>query len=253
MQNIGIERRPPGWGSIALACSVAVIVAALPAAATAQAYQCRAPGNLPAARAATSQSPAIRTPTTAYTLALSWSPEFCRSRARDPAHRLQCSGPNAGGAGRFGFIVHGLWPEGARAAPQWCRQVPPPAASVVRGQLCRTPSVDLIGHEWAKHGSCMARDAGGYFKVGNILYDAMRFPAMEALSRDPALTAGALRQALADSNPGRPANSFGLLTSRTGWLREVRVCLNRRFRPARCAARQYGPRDAAALKIWRGL
>jgi len=115
------------------------------------------------------------------------------------------------------------------------------------------PSVDLIGHEWAKHGSCMARDAAGYYKVSSILFDSVRYPAMEALSRDPALTAGALRQALAEANPGRPANSFGLLTSRTGWLREVRVCLDRRFRATRCPARQYGPRDASALKIWRGL
>ncbi len=115
------------------------------------------------------------------------------------------------------------------------------------------PSVDLIGHEWAKHGSCMARDAAGYYKVSSILFDSMRYPAMEALSRDPALTAGALRQALAEANPGRPANSFGLLASRTGWLREVRVCLDRRFRPARCPARQYGLRDGARLKIWRGL
>ena len=27
-------------------------------------------------------------------VALSWSPEFCRTRARDPAHAVQCSGEN---------------------------------------------------------------------------------------------------------------------------------------------------------------
>ena len=157
----------------------------IPGAAQAQAYQCRVPSSLPAARPIASPGPALRLAPTAYTLALSWSPEFCRSRTRDSAHRLQCSGDT----GRFGFIVHGLWPEAARAAPQWCRKVPPPSASVVRGQLCRTPSVDLIGHEWAKHGSCMARDAAGYYKVSSILFDSVRFPAMESLSRDPALTA----------------------------------------------------------------
>ena len=71
--------------------------------------------------------------------------------------------------------------------------------------------------------------------------------------RDRALTAGAFRQALAEANPARPPASFGLLVSRTGWLREIRVCLDRRFRPARCKAQQAGPRDAAGLKIWRGL
>ena len=220
-----------------------------PAFSHAQAYQCRPPQSVPAARLETPDGPARRFAASGYTLALSWSPEFCRTRARNPSHRLQCSGS----MGRFGFVVHGLWPEGPRDWPQWCRLVPPPSSRVVRGQLCRTPTVGLIGHAWAKHGSCMAKGAAGYFKVSNILADAMRYPAMERLSREPPLTAGALRQAFAAANPGRPANTFGLLTSRTGWLREVKVCLDRRFRPAGCPARQYGPRDAATLKVWRGL
>ena len=215
----------------------------------AQAYQCRVPATLPAARPVTPDAPAQRSAITGYTLALSWSPEFCRGRERSPQDRLQCSGA----AGRFGFVVHGLWPEGAGRSPQWCRTVPPPAPAVVRSQLCRTPSTNLLSHEWAKHGSCMARDAAGYFRIANILSDAMRYPEMDSLSRDRALTAGKLREALAAANPGRPANSFGLLVNERGWLREIRVCLNRRFRPTRCAARQYGPRDAATLKIWRGL
>ena len=222
---------------------------ACPTAASAQAYQCRVPADLPVARPAMPDGPAQRMPITGYTLALSWSPEFCRGKERDPAQRLQCSGA----AGRFGFLVHGLWPEGAGRSPQWCRSVPLPPPTVVRGQLCRTPSVYLLAHEWAKHGSCMARDAAGYYRVSSILADAMRYPAMERLSRDRALTAGVLRKAFAEANPGRPANSFGLLVSERGWLREVRVCLDRRFRPARCEPRQAGPRDAATLKIWRGL
>ena len=220
-----------------------------PATASAQAYQCRVPADLPAVRASTPDGPAVRTPITGYSLALSWSPEFCRGKERDPAQHLQC----AGAAGRFGFIVHGLWPEGAARSPQWCRAVPPPTPTTVSGQVCRTPSAYLIAHEWAKHGSCMARDAAGYYRVSNILADAMRYPAMERLSRDPALTAGALRKALAEANPGRPPKSFGLLLNERGWLREIRVCLDRRFRAARCKAQQAGPRDTAALKIWRGL
>ena len=220
-----------------------------PGQAWAQAYQCRIPVDLPAARAVEPDEPAVRTPITGYSLALSWSPEFCRGKERDPAQRLQCSGT----AGRFGFIVHGLWPEGAGRAPEWCRAVPPPTPTTVRAQLCRSPSVSLIAHEWAKHGSCMARDAAGYYRVSNILADAMRYPEIDLLSREPGLTAGAFRKALAEANPGRPAASFGLVVSRSGWLREIRVCLDRRFRAVRCKAQQAGPRDAAGLKIWRGL
>ncbi|MCA1661567.1 MAG: ribonuclease T [Novosphingobium sp.] len=236
-----------------LSLSVAAALAlTAPASALAQAYQCRVPASVPAARAESGEP--RRMGIAGYTLALSWSPEFCRGRERSAEHRLQCSGA----MGRFGFVVHGLWPEGAAGYPQYCRRVSPPPPAVFRGQLCRTPKVELIAHEWAKHGSCMARDPAGYFRVSNILADAMRYPAMESLSREGesrpgALTAGKLRAAFAAANPGRPANSFGLRLSPRGWLREVLVCLDRRFRPRRCPAAQAGPRDAAGVKIWRGL
>jgi ribonuclease T2 len=215
----------------------------------AQAYQCRLPASAPAVRPVAPDGPARRSAITGYTLALTWSPEYCRGRERNAQDRLQCSGAG----GRFGFVVHGLWPEGRDRSPQWCRRVPAPSAGVIRGQLCRTPAAQLLAHEWAKHGSCMARDAEGYFRVASILADAMRYPAMERLSRAPDLTAGALRMALAEANPWRPPDSFGLLVNERGWLREVRVCLDRRFRAIRCRAGQSGPRDTAALKIWRGL
>ena len=235
--------------STKVTAAFALAATALPGVAAAQAYQCQLPATLPAARVVRPDAPAQRPPIAGYSLALSWSPEFCRGRERSPQDRLQCSGA----AGRFGFVVHGLWPEGAGNSPQWCRAVPPPSPAVVRGQLCRTPVVQLLAHEWAKHGSCMAHDAAGYFRVSNILSDLLRYPAMATLSRDPAMTAGKLREALAAANPGRAANSFGLLLNERGWLREIRACLDRRFRSTRCPARQYGPRDATGLKIWRGL
>jgi len=41
--------------------------------------------------------------------------------------------------------------------------------------------------------------------------------------------------------------------SRTGWLREIRLCYSKRFLPTRCDKRRFGPPDSAPLKIWRGL
>ena len=240
-------RLPTRRRSNSVAAAVALAALAWPGAAAGQAYQCRVPATVPAARAET--GPANRAAISGYTLALSWSPEYCRGKERSAADRLQCSGA----MGRFGFVVHGLWPEGAKSAPQFCGHVGPPPPAVIRGQLCRTPTVELVAHEWAKHGSCIARDAAGYFKISNILADSMHYPPVETLSREPTLTAGQLRAAFAKANPGRPANSFGLLLSPTGWLREVKVCLNPRFRSTRCPARQYGPRNTASVKIWRGL
>ena len=67
------------------------------------------------------------------------------------------------------------------------------------------------------------------------------------------LTAGDLRAAFAQLNPGIPASSIGLLVSNGGWLREVRVCYSAAMRPAACSKRTFGPKNAVPLKIWRGL
>lgn len=227
----------------------ALVAAALPVAALAQAWQCSVPAHWPRPAIERPDGPVRRVPVTGYTLALSWSPEFCRSHRGSAAQRMQCGGGN----GRFGFVVHGLWPEGAATFPQWCAKVAQPAPRVAAGQFCRTPSPALISHAWAKHGSCAFRRPEVYFRVSNILADAMRYPDMARLSRDRALNAGALRQALAQTNPGRPPQSFGLLLSRGGWLREVRVCLDQRYRPRRCPARNAGPRDSARVSIWRSF
>ncbi len=94
---------------------LAVALLGLPTKAIAQAYQCRMPQSVsvPQARA---DGPTRTDPVIGYTLALSWNPEFCKGRETDARQRTQCSGRN----GRFGLIVHGLWPDGRSTWPQWC-------------------------------------------------------------------------------------------------------------------------------------
>jgi ribonuclease T2 len=226
------------------------MLAFLPGLAQAQAYQCRVPSRIAAVPAPRMEGPARRAVIGRYSLALSWSPEFCRTRQRDGGHALQCSGAQ----GRFGFIVHGLWPEARRgAAPQWCSLNPRPSPAIIRSNLCMMPSPRLIEHEWAKHGSCMARRPEGYFKVAAILWNALRFPDMDRLSRDPQLTAGTLRQAFAAVNPGWRADAIAVETTRTGWLRELRLCYDHAFMPTACLRGQRGAGDRVRLKVWRGL
>ena len=75
---------------------------ALPLPALAQAYQCAPPANIGPLRPVTPDGPARRVPVSGYTLAVSWTPEYCKG-ARDRTS-MQCSGAN----GRFGFVLHGL-------------------------------------------------------------------------------------------------------------------------------------------------
>lgn len=226
------------------------VAAWLATPALAQAYQCRVPPQVTLPGPARPDGPTVRAPIGGYVLAVSWSPEYCRGgRASDPAN-MQCNGRN----GRFGFVLHGLWPEAAKGPPpQWCALEPRPREEDYRAQLCRTPVPWLIEHEWAKHGSCMARSPAGYYKVAGILWDSLRFPDADGLSRREGLTAGDLRRAFALNNRGWKKEAVGVLASNGGWLRELYLCYGKDFMPRTCPKRNFGPGDAAPLKIWRGL
>ena len=217
-------------------------------AAQAQSYQCRMP-QVTSAPSVTRDAPERQMPVTGYTLALSWSPEFCKGREGQRAQALQCSGRN----GRFGFVVHGLWPDGARGWPQWCATTQRPTGAQVAGQLCRSPSTRLVARQWAKHGSCMVRFPRTYYRVTNILYDSLRWPDFDRLSRKEELTAGDVRDWFVAANRGWRHDAVGVKLNARGWLQELRLCYDRRFMPARCDRARFGPKDAASVKIWRGL
>lgn len=228
-----------------LACC---LLGALPTAAHAQSYQCRMPQVTTAPNIAR-DGPVRRMPVTGYTLALSWSPEFCKPRAGQRSHALQCSGRN----GRFGMVVHGFWPHGARGWPQWCPVRARPTGAEIARQLCTSPSARLVARQWAKHGSCTGWPPATYFKVTNILYDSLRFPDFDRLSREDDLTAGRIRERFVTANPGFFTQAVGVKLNERSWLQELRLCYGRDFRPIRCDARRFGAQDDDEVNIWRGL
>lgn len=221
----------------------------LPVPLLAQAKQCAIPKNLPDAKVEYPPNDKAKraTPVTNYLLSLSWSPEHCRAK-RNKAE-VQCNGE----AGRFGFVLHGLWPEtDGSAYPQWCAPAKPLSRAIIRENFCMTPSVDLLQHEWAKHGTCMTSDPQHYFKPARIMYNVMRYPDMNSMSRDRNLSVGTFRLNFARSNPGIRPNMIRVVKSRDNWLKEVHVCLNKDFRPQRCPSHVNMPSDRSKLKIWRG-
>ncbi|MEM7701325.1 MAG: ribonuclease T [Pseudomonadota bacterium] len=221
---------------------------AVPTIAHAQAYQCRAP-SVSSVPVTSPDSQPRSVPTMGYTLALSWSPEFCKPRESSPAHRVQCSGSN----GRFGMVVHGLWPQGQRSWPQWCRQQNRLTPAELRKAMCMMPSARLIARQWAKHGSCMTKKPETYFGVTRVLWESLRIPEYDRISHEDGLTAGRIRRAFAEANPGIPASAVGVKLNQRGWLQELRICYSKRFRPTRCNDRRFGAKDTAKAKIWRGL
>lgn len=225
-----------------------------PQPATGQAWQCKAPANLSRPVPETPKPGEIRrTPVAGYLLSLSWSREHCRGREGDSDNALQCNGS----IGDFGFVLHGLWPQAAGPDyPQWCRKAPALSRKVVADNICIAPSVKLLQHQWAKHGTCMARKPETYFGAAKLLFQALTFPDMDRLSRrgekDGSVTARVLADAFTDNNDGLPVEAIKVQTNRKGWLEEVRICLDKKFKPQACPAFVKGAPDKAQIKIWRG-
>ena len=237
-----------GWILRKLSC-ILLLTGLVSSSANSQAWQCRAPKNLPRPELELPPPGEVRRTTIdGYILAISWSREYCKGRENDLAMRLQCSGQ----IGDFGFVLHGLWPEAKGPNyPQYCRSVGVLPRKVIADNICLTPSVQLIQHEWAKHGTCMARKPESYFGAARLLFGALQFPDMDRLSRKPS-NVGGLARVLAETNEGLPANAVRVKTNDRGWLQEVRICLGKDLKPRRCPSFVQGAIDKAEVKIWRG-
>lgn len=229
------------------AAGIAALLFASPAFA--QAQWCVPPGKIPRPHLefATPEQPKRVVPIGSYTLAITWSPGFCRANAEQKDSKFQCGGRN-----RFGFTLHGLWPDGVgKEWPQYCKRAGLVSDTVIRQNICATPSAQLIQHEWAKHGTCMPNTPAEYFGKARRLYDAIRYPDMAALSRQT-LTVAQFKTQLAAANPGIPTGSMRVTLTRQNWLDEVWLCLDTKLRYERCKPNSGGSPDAALVKIWRG-
>jgi ribonuclease T2 len=131
-----------------------------------------------------------------YLLSLSWSPAFCLS---DPG-AAECSGPR-----RFGFIVHGLWPQYEKGWPEHCDVHQPVPDNVVSGVSDIMPARSLVFHEWSAHGTCSGLD-----------------PQASFLQANPKLASQSLVVTCSRQDAPR--------------LREVHICLDRNLNPRGCSA-----------------
>ena len=228
--------------------SLPLVLAALLAApaCSKEAPACEAPATIaqPMLEGPTASEPRRLVPIGGYTLAISWSPQYCANRSTSPRDHFQC-----GGGQHFGFTLHGLWPDGeGRDWPQYCRPTRLVPDKVIRQHLCSTPSPQLIQHEWEKHGTCMAETPASYFARSAALFGKTSNPDMSEL-RGRSMTAGTFQQAFADANPGMRPEQVRLNVSKAGWLEEVWLCLDKQFRSRACPATQGGAPADQVIRI----
>jgi ribonuclease T2 len=165
-----------------------------------------------------------------YLLSLSWSPAFCLT---DPG-ASEGNGPR-----RFGFIVHGLWPQYETGWPENCNanwQVPDDVVSSISDIM---PARGLIYHEWSAHGTCSGLSPADFFALLRRAYAALIIPtSLTRVSHEIEQSPGAIAAEFLQANPRFSAQSIVVTCSRQDVprLREVHVCLDRDLSPRACSA-----------------
>jgi ribonuclease T2 len=165
-----------------------------------------------------------------YLLSLSWSPAFCLS---SPG-AAECNGPR-----RYGFIVHGLWPQYEQGWPEHCDVHVSVPDDVVQSIADLMPARGLVYHEWSAHGTCSGLEPAAFFalvrraRAGISIPQELSSP-MQVAEQPPAAIVSAFLRA----NPRLPAQSVVVTCTGQGSprLREVHICLDRDLMPRACSA-----------------
>ncbi len=164
-----------------------------------------------------------------YLLSLSWSPAFCLSSPGAP----ECNGPR-----RYGFIVHGLWPQNEQGWPEHCGSAQVPD-SVVDSISDLMPARALVYHEWSAHGTCSGLDPAGFFGLVRKSYSSLTLPPQFAdIHQTIEQAPSAITAAFVHANPQLPPQSVVVSCSgqATPRLREVHVCFDRELKARACSA-----------------
>ena len=164
-----------------------------------------------------------------YLLSLSWSPAFCLSSP----DAEECNGPR-----RFGFIVHGLWPQNEQGWPENCDVHVPVPDEVVSEIADLMPARKLVYHEWAAHGTCSGLQPPDYFALLRRAYGSIAVPTLTGAGQPIEKPTSAIVGAFLHANPRLSAASIVVTCSGQAAprLREVHICLDRSLNPRDCSA-----------------
>ena len=166
-----------------------------------------------------------------YLMSLSWSPQYCSGDigTRDIQ---QCTE----GGKRFGFVMHGLWPQYEHGYPEACGDATMVPQLVVTSMLPLMPSPRLIQHEWEAHGTCSGLKVNDYFLEIRKASATVRIPDEFQQPREQVMMSPTdIKAKFAASNPLFPAEAIKVQCGGR-YLSEVRVCLTRDLRARACTA-----------------
>lgn len=166
-----------------------------------------------------------------YVLALSWSPSFCAEQGGDDEGQ-QCN------AGRpYAFVLHGLWPQNERGFLASCDSSYGTRidAGIAENMLDIMPSRGLVFHQWRKHGTCSGLSPESYFELSRAAKTKVAIPSQFVrLTNYLTVKPEDVEEAFLAANPKLQQNAIAVTCSNR-YLREVRVCMDKRLEFRACA------------------
>ncbi len=158
-----------------------------------------------------------------YLMNLSWAPEFCAV----PGASAECKTPPKG------FILHGLWAQNNDGSyPVFCSERSGPAHP--EANLDMTPDLELLKHEWAKHGTCTTLSPEAFFGQERKAYAAFKVPqSLLHIDREVQMRPQEILDLFGKINPGFPPGSI-LLSCGNNRLTAIEACLDKDLKPMVC-------------------
>jgi ribonuclease T2 len=190
-------------------------------------------------RPAHAQQPGVPGKFDFYLLDLPWGPEFCH--IKDVSS--QCKPQR-------GFVVHGLWPQNNDGTwPVFCSKETGPAG--YEPYLRITPDLQLLQHEWDKHGTCSAQGATRFFQMeieaSRRITVPDEFRNAGNSGKDIVLTPEWILRSFYFENPNLPPGSLSL-SCQDGRLTAVEACFDKDLHAIACKGLHSCQATALTLK-----
>jgi ribonuclease T2 len=164
-----------------------------------------------------------------YVLSLSWSPSWCTIEG-DDRDSDQCDPKHD-----YGFTLHGLWPQNEEGWPSFCRtsaRDPSRAQTAAMADIMGTSG--LAWYQWKKHGRCSGLSAEDYFDTARRAYESITRPEVfRKITEAVRLPPKVVEEAFLEDNDDLLGAGV-TVTCRSGYLQEVRICLDKDLEPMIC-------------------
>jgi ribonuclease T2 len=157
-----------------------------------------------------------------YLLDMPWGPEFCSIADVSSQCRPQRS-----------FVVHGLWAQNNDGSyPVFCSDEPGPTKPETNLDI--TPDLQLLRHEWAKHGTCSDVGPKRFFTMEHDAFYSLDIPvAFEDIDHEISMSPGEILELFYKANPKLPEGSL-VVSCRNDEFTAMEACFTTSLKAMAC-------------------